>query len=72
MNLFFKIISITFFEKNNKRCEKSVFIDGFTQNPNPMFYIIIPASCLLAWWLATDAIKGKTFCLEDENPELVE
>lgn len=37
-----------------------------------MFYVIIPASCVLAWWLATDAIKGKTFCLEDENPELVE
>ncbi len=37
-----------------------------------MFYMIFSTSCLLAWWLAKDAIKGKALCLDDENPELID
>ena len=37
-----------------------------------MFFLIIPASCILAWWLAKDAIKGKELLLDEENTDNIE
>ena len=34
-----------------------------------MFFIIIPASCLLAYVLAKDALKGKGVIIDDEKNE---